>query len=87
MSEDTQKNRKERQGEVVSNKADKTIVVLGERIIQHPLLKKYIRQHKKFYAHDAENTCNVGDTVRITECRPMSKSKRWRLVEVLARAK
>ena len=79
--------RKVRTGRVVSNRMDKTIVVLVERMVQHSLLKKYFRQHKKFYAHDAENTCNIGDTVQIVECRPISKSKRWRLAEVIERAK
>jgi small subunit ribosomal protein S17 len=79
--------RKVRTGRVVSSKMDKTIVVRVERTLQHPLLKKYIRQSKKYYAHDQENTCAVGDTVRITECRPLSRLKRWRLTEVLDRAK
>ena len=65
----------------------KTIIVKVERNIQHPLLKKYIRRHKKFYAHDEEGTAKVGDVVRIIECRPMSKLKRWKLSEVIERAK
>jgi small subunit ribosomal protein S17 len=80
-------HRKIRTGMVVSNKMDKTIVVRVERLVKHPLIKKYIRRHKKYYAHDAENTCGMGDTVRIEECRPLSKLKRWNLLEVIERAK
>jgi small subunit ribosomal protein S17 len=68
------------QGTVVSNKADKTVTVLVERQIQHPLYKKIIRRSKKFAAHDPENRCNEGDTVRIKECRPISKSKTWEVI-------
>ncbi len=71
------------QGRVVSDKADKTITVRVERRVKHPLYKKYIRRSKKYAAHDAMNQCKVGDMVRIRECRPISKSKRW---EVLADA-
>lgn len=74
-------------GRVVSNKMDKTAVVRVERLLQHPLLGKRIRRHKKYYAHDEKNECNIGDLVRITECRPMSKMKCWRLTEIMARAK
>ncbi len=70
-------------GRVVSDKADKTISVRVERRIMHPLYKKFIRRSKKYAAHDPENRCKVGDMVRIRECRPISKSKRW---EVLADA-
>jgi small subunit ribosomal protein S17 len=70
-------------GRVVSDRADKTITVRVERRIMHPLYKKYIRRSKKYAAHDPENQCKVGDMVRIQECRPISKSKRW---EVLADA-
>ncbi|AEK57263.1 MULTISPECIES: 30S ribosomal protein S17 [Acidithiobacillus] len=73
-------------GKVVSNRMDKTIVVTVERRVQHPLYKKYIRRSKKFHAHDAENTCRIGDTVRIEECRPLSKTKTWRLVTVISEA-
>ena len=69
------------QGVVVSDKADKTISVRVERRIMHPLYKKFIRRSKKYSAHDPENSCKIGDMVRIQECRPISKSKRW---EVLA---
>ena len=68
------------QGTVVSNKADKTVTVRVERQIQHPLYKTIIRRSKKFAAHDPENRCNEGDTVRIQECRPISKSKTWEVI-------
>lgn len=77
---------KERVGLVVSDKMDKTIVVAVERRMQHPLYKKVIRRTKKFHAHDEENKCNIGDLVRIRETRPLSKTKRWRLVEVVKEA-
>jgi small subunit ribosomal protein S17 len=79
-------HRKERVGVVVSNKADKTITVSVERLIQHPLYKKVLRRSKKYHAHDETNDCNPGDLVRIRESRPLSKTKRWRLVEVVKRA-
>lgn len=68
------------QGVVVSDKADKTISVRVERRVMHPLYKKFIRQSKKYAAHDAENRCKEGDIVRIQECRPISKSKTWEVV-------
>ncbi|MHB1281519.1 MAG: 30S ribosomal protein S17 [Acidithiobacillus sp.] len=77
------KNPRSLVGTVVSNLMDKTIVVNVERRIQHPLYKKFIRRSKKFHAHDAENICQIGDTVKIEECRPLSKTKSWRLVKVL----
>jgi len=83
----TQGHRKVLTGRVVGNKMNKTIVVRVERTIRHPLLKKYLRRHKKFYAHDEKNECNVGDVVRVTECRPLSRLKRWRLTEIVDRAK
>ena len=73
-------------GRVVSNKMEKTVTVLLERQVKHPLYGKYIRRSSKVHAHDEENTCSEGDTVRITECRPVSKSKSWRVVEVVERA-
>ena len=76
-------HQKERVGLVVSNKMDKTITVAVERRMQHPLYKKVIRRTKKFHAHDEQNVCNEGDLVRIRESRPLSKSKRWRFVEVV----
>ncbi|MDP7638138.1 MAG: 30S ribosomal protein S17 [Candidatus Hydrogenedentes bacterium] len=79
-------HRKERVGLVVSDKMEKTITVAVERRVPHPLYKKTIRRTKKYHAHDQENTCNVGDLVRIRESRPLSKTKRWRLVEVVKQA-
>lgn len=79
-------NRKERVGVVVSDVQDKTIVVLVQRRTPHPLYKKVVTFHKKFTAHDENNTAKKGDTVRIAETRPLSKNKRWRLLEVLASA-
>ena len=71
---------------VISDKCDKTIVVLVETLVQHPLLKKYIRRRKKFTAHDPMNECGIGDKVKIVEYRPMSRNKRWHLVSVLEKA-
>ncbi len=79
--------RKQKTGTVVSNKMDKTILVKVERRLMHPLYGKFVKSSKKFFAHDEENTCKVGDLVRIMETRPLSKNKRWRLVEILERAK
>jgi small subunit ribosomal protein S17 len=79
-------HRKERVGVVTSSAMDKTITVAVERTIQHALYKKTIKRTKKFKAHDEQNACQVGDTVRIRESRPLSKTKRWRLVEVVKRA-
>ncbi len=73
-------------GRVVSNKTDKTITVVVDRMVKHPLYGKYIRRSTKLYAHDANNECQQGDVVSIQECRPLSKNKRWRLVEVVERA-
>jgi len=73
-------------GKVVSDKMDKTVVVLVERIEKHRLYKKYVRRHTKFAAHDEENACRIGDTVRITESRPISKSKKWRVSNIVERA-
>ncbi len=79
--------RKTRVGKVVSNKMDKTIVVAIEDHVKHPLYKKIVKRTYKLKAHDEENTCNVGDTVKVMETRPLSKDKRWRLVEVVERVK
>jgi small subunit ribosomal protein S17 len=79
-------NRKERVGEVISNKMTKTIVVRVERRFAHPRFKKVVTGYKKFYAHDEKNEAKVGDRVRIEETRPLSKLKRWRLVEVVEKA-
>ncbi|MBK7998441.1 MAG: 30S ribosomal protein S17 [Verrucomicrobia bacterium] len=78
-------HKKERVGEVISNKMTKTIVVRVERRFPHPEFKKVITQYNKFYAHDEKSEAKVGDRVRIQECRPLSKTKRWRLVEVVDR--
>jgi len=74
-----------KQGTVISNKADKTITVLLERQVKHPLYGKYIKRSSKVHAHDENNACGEGDTVSIAECRPISKTKAWRLVEILER--
>ena len=79
--------RKTRVGTVVSDKMDKTIVVAVEDRVQHPLYKKIVKRTYKLKAHDAENTCGVGDTVKVMETRPLSKDKRWRLVEIVEKAK
>jgi small subunit ribosomal protein S17 len=79
--------RKVRVGYVTSDKMDKTIVVTVEEFIRHPLYGKRVKRTKKFKAHDEENTCGIGDKVRIMETRPLSKDKRWRLVEVVEKAK
>ena len=79
--------RKERIGVVASNKMDKTIVVVIERRTKHPIYGKFVKKSTRFFAHDENNECNVGDTVRIMETRPLSKNKRWRLVERIDRAK
>lgn len=79
--------KKIREGLVVGNKADKTIRVEVERLYSHPLYGKKLRTKKVFAAHDEENQCQVGDRVRIVETRPLSKTKRWRLLEILERAK
>jgi small subunit ribosomal protein S17 len=78
-------NRKERIGEVLSNNMAKTIVVQVERRFPHPEFKKVVRQYKKFYAHDEKSEAKPGDRVRIEETRPLSKTKRWRLVEIVER--
>ena len=79
--------RKTRTGKVVSNKMDKTIVVAIEDHVKHPLYNKIVKRTYKLKAHDENNTCNIGDTVKVMETRPLSKDKRWRLVEVIERAK
>lgn len=84
---ETRNLRKERIGLVTSNKMDKSIVVSVERKVKHEKYGKFIKMTSKFVAHDETNTCNIGDTVKIMETRPLSKSKNWRLVEVLERVK
>jgi len=78
--------RKKRVGIVVSNKMDKTVVVVIDRIVKHPVYKKYIRRRAKYVAHDEKNMCAVGDKVVIVETRPLSKTKGWRIREVLEKA-
>jgi small subunit ribosomal protein S17 len=73
-------------GEVVSNKMDKSIVVMGERKVRHPLYGKYIRRSTKYHAHDENNECNIGDVVMIKECRPLSKTKSWTLIKVVEKS-
>ena len=87
MSENTRAFRKTRVGQVVSDKMDKTIVVAVQDSVQHPLYKKIVKRTYKLKAHDENNECGIGDTVRVMECRPLSKDKRWRLVEVIEKAK
>ena len=83
----TRNLRKERVGVVTSDKMEKSIVVSVERRQKHPIYGKFIKTTKKFHAHDEKNECNIGDTVRIMETRPLSKTKNWRLVEIIERAK
>jgi small subunit ribosomal protein S17 len=78
---------KVRVGVVSSNKMEKTITVLIERKLKHPMYGKFVKKSKKFFAHDEKNECNIGDTVKITETRPLSKNKSWRLVEIVEKAK
>ena len=85
--EATRNTRRERVGVVVSNKMDKSITISVKQKIKHPIYGKFVNKTSKFMAHDEENTCNVGDTVKISETRPLSKNKRWRLVEIIERAK
>jgi len=85
MSEQT-KTQRTIEGRVVSNKMNKTVTVLLERQVQHPLYGKIVRRSTKVHAHDEKSECKEGDLVRIAECRPMSKTKNWRVIEVLARA-
>lgn len=80
-------NRKVREGVVVSDKMDKSIVVLVERKMKHPIYGKFLKRSTKFMAHDEKNDCHTGDRVRIMETRPLSKNKCWRLVEIIERAK
>jgi small subunit ribosomal protein S17 len=86
-TEVVRQNRKVREGIVVSNKMDKTIVISIIERVRHPKYAKFVQRTKKLYAHDEANDANIGDRVRVMETRPMSKQKRWRLVEVLERAK
>jgi len=88
MNMETIRNtRRERVGVVVSSNMDKSIVISVKQKIKHPIYGKFVNKTSKFMVHDEENTCNVGDTVKISETRPMSKNKRWRLIEIIERAK
>ena len=87
MSEVRTSSRKTRVGKVVSDKMDKTIVVIVEDRVAHPLYKKIIKQTYRLKAHDEKNECGIGDRVRVMETRPLSKDKRWRLVEIIEKAK
>ena len=84
---ETRNLRKTRIGVVASNKMDKTITVAVERKVKHPIYGKFVKKTTKFHAHDEKNECSIGDTVKIMETRPLSKSKRWRLVEVIEKVK
>lgn len=86
MSENETKVQRTQLGRVVSNKADKTVTVMLERKVKHPLYGKYIRRSSKVHAHDEDNACQEGDTVRISECRPISRQKSWRVIEIVGRA-
>ena len=85
--ETTRKTRRERIGVVVSNKMEKSIVIAVKQKVKHPIYGKFVNKTSRFMVHDEDNSCNVGDTVRISETRPLSKNKRWRLVEIIERAK
>jgi small subunit ribosomal protein S17 len=80
-------NKRTIKGVVISGKMDKTIVVKAERLVKHPVFHKYVRKHVKYKAHDEQNQCKWGDTVLIIEARPLSKEKRWRMLEILEKAK
>ena len=86
MNENTRAFRKTRVGQVVSDKMDKTIVVAIEDSVQHKLYKKIVKRTYKLKAHDEQNQAGIGDTVKVMECRPLSKDKRWRLVEIIKKA-
>lgn len=79
--------RKTRTGKVVSNKMDKTIVVAVENNVKHPVIGKIVKRTYKLKAHDEENTCNIGDTVKVMETRPLSKTKRWRVISIVEKAR
>ncbi len=85
--ETTRNTRRERIGVVVSSNMEKSIVISVKQKIKHPIYGKFVNKTSRFMAHDEENSCNVGDTVKISETRPLSKNKRWRLVEIIERAK
>lgn len=84
--ENTQNNKKELMGLIVSNKMEKSVVVQVERFVQHKIYKKYVKRYKKYHAHDENNVCQIGDQVRIVETRPLSKLKRFRVAEIVKKA-
>lgn len=84
---ETRNLRKERMGVVFSNKMDKSITVAVKWKEKHPIYGKFVNKTKKYHAHDEKNECNIGDTVKIMETRPLSKTKRWRLIQIIERAK
>ena len=86
MSDNKDKAQRTIEGRVVSNKMDKTVTILVERQVKHALYGKYIKRSTKLHAHDADNSCKEGDVVRVTEIAPMSKTKNWRVVEIVTRA-
>ena len=86
MSENNEKTLRTVEGRVISNKMGKTVTILVERQVKHALYGKYIKRSTKLHAHDADNSCKEGDVVRVTEIAPLSKTKNWRVVEILARA-
>ena len=85
MADSKTKTRRRLHGTVVSDKMDKTVTVLVERLVKHPVYGKYIKRSSKLFAHDEENQCQEGDVVSITSCRPLSKHKTWKLVEIVER--
>ena len=85
--ETTRNTRRERIGVVVSSNMEKSVVIAVKQKVKHPIYGKFVNKTSTFMAHDEENTCNVGDTVKISETRPLSKNKRWRLIEIIERAK
>ncbi|GAB3514739.1 30S ribosomal protein S17 [Pseudoxanthomonas daejeonensis] len=86
MSDNENKTLRTVEGRVISNKMDKTVTILVERQVKHALYGKYIKRSTKLHAHDADNSCNEGDVVRVTEIAPLSKTKNWRVVEIVTRA-
>ena len=86
MSDNKDKAQRTIEGRVVSNKMNKSVTILVERQVKHPLYGKYIKRSTKLHAHDADNSCKEGDVVRVTEIAPMSKTKNWRVVEIITRA-
>ncbi len=80
-------NKRTIQGVVVSNKMDKTIVVRSDRLVKHPVFQKYVRKHARYMAHDEQNECGIGDKVLLVESKPLSRRKRWRMREILEKAK